>query len=70
MHHVIPGFDLINHNNLFARIRYRQPLQAVRIEQDEKFYILFFNVKQKSIAKGQFVAIYSNNYIVSSGVID
>ncbi len=70
MHHVIPGFDLINHNNLFARIRYRQPLQVVRIEQDEKFYILSFNVKQKSIAKGQFVAIYSDNYIVSSGVID
>ena len=70
MHHIIPGFDLTNYNNLFARIRYRQPLQAVKIELFENFYILSFRVKQKSIAKGQFVAIYSDNCVVSSGVID
>ena len=70
MHHIIPGFDLTNYNNLFARIRYRQPLQAVKIELFENFYILSFSVKQKSIAKGQFVAIYSDNCVVSSGVID
>tara|TARA_A100001011_G_scaffold64431_1_gene65073 strand:+ start:570 stop:1748 length:1179 start_codon:yes stop_codon:yes gene_type:complete len=70
MHHIIPGFDLTNYNNLFARIRYRQPLQAVKIELFENFYIVSFRVKQKSIAKGQFVAIYSDNCVVSSGVID
>tara|TARA_S200000501_G_C20829412_1_gene746491 strand:- start:436 stop:1614 length:1179 start_codon:yes stop_codon:yes gene_type:complete len=70
MHHIIPGFDLTKYNNLFARIRYRQPLQAVKIELFENFYILSFRVKQKSIAKGQFVAIYSDNCVVSSGVID
>jgi tRNA U34 2-thiouridine synthase MnmA/TrmU len=36
----------------------------------DKFYLISFDKKQKSIAKGQFVAIYNGENLISSGIID
>ncbi len=55
---------------LDIRIRYRQPLQKGRIIlKDQDLYILF-NKKQRGITPGQFAAIYLNEELVLSGVID
>lgn len=70
MHYILNKFNLINSNCLVARIRYRQPLQRIKVELTKKYYIVTFYKKQKSIAKGQFIAIYNDDYLVSSGVID
>jgi tRNA-specific 2-thiouridylase len=70
MHYILNKFNLVNSNCLVARIRYRQPLQRIKVELTKKYYIVTFYKKQKSIAKGQFIAIYNDDYLVSSGVID
>ena len=36
----------------------------------DKYYLINFDKKQKSIAKGQFVAIYNDDNLISSGIID
>ena len=70
MHHVVDKLLLSNSQNLSARIRYRQPLQKVDVKLMSKYYLISFDKKQKSIAKGQFVAIYNKDNLISSGVID
>ena len=70
MHHVVDKLVLSNSQNLSARIRYRQPLQKVDVKLMSKYYLISFDKKQKSIAKGQFVAIYNKDNLISSGVID
>ncbi len=52
-----------------ARIRYRQPLSmATLIMRDHGLYIVF-DTLQKSVAGGQFVAWYSDDECIGSGVI-
>ena len=70
MHHVVDKLDLSNSQSLTARIRYRQPLQKVDIKLMSKHYLIYFDKKQKSIAKGQFIAIYNDDNLISSGVIE
>ena len=70
MHHVVDKLVLSNSQNLSSRIRYRQPLQKVDVKLMSKYYLISFDKKQKSIAKGQFVAIYNKDNLISSGVID
>ena len=70
MHHVVDKLLLSNSQNLSARIRYRQPLQKVDVKLMSKYYLISFDKKQKSIAKGRFVAIYNKDNLISSGVID
>ena len=70
MHHVVDKLDLFNSQSLTARIRYRQPLQKVDIKLISKYYLIYFDKKQKSIAKGQFIAIYNDDNLISSGVIE
>ena len=70
MHHVVDKLVLSNSQNLSARIRYRQPLQKIDVKLMSKYYLISFDKKQKSIAKGQFVAIYNKDNLISSGVID
>ena len=70
MHHVIDKLDLSNYKSLTARIRYRQPLQKIDVKLMDKYYLISFDKKQKSIAKGQFVAIYNGDNLISSGIID
>ena len=70
MHHVVGKLNLSNYQSLSARIRYRQPLQKIDVKLMDKYYLISFDKKQKSIAKGQFVAIYNGDNLISSGIID
>ena len=70
MHHVVGELNLSNSQSLSARIRYRQPLQKIDVKLMDKYYLISFDKKQKSIAKGQFVAIYNGDNLISSGIID
>ena len=70
MHHVVGKLNLSNSQSLLARIRYRQPLQKIDVKLMDKYYLISFDKKQKSIAKGQFVAIYNGDNLISSGIID
>jgi len=52
-----------------ARIRYRQPLEnAMLYKVDSGLYVEFEN-KQSAITEGQFVAWYTNDELIGSGVI-
>ena len=54
----------------FARIRYRQQLEAATLYMtSEGLYIIFENA-QKAIAAGQFAAWYENDELIGSGVIN
>ncbi len=52
-----------------ARIRYRQPLDWATLYQEKDGLYVIFDVPQKAIAKGQFVAWYNEDELVGSGVI-
>ncbi len=52
-----------------ARIRYRQPLDWATLYQEEDGLYVIFDLPQKAIAKGQFVAWYNKDELVGSGVI-
>ncbi len=52
-----------------ARIRYRQPLTWATLIRKEKGLYILFDQAQKGIASGQFVAWYSENETIGSGVI-
>ena len=54
---------------VLARIRYRQPLQKVRLYQTEEGMYLLFKSPQSSITSGQFVAWYQDDELLGSGVI-
>ena len=59
-----------NKKELKARIRYRQGLQDVSVIKKDNFYYFKFKKPQKSITKGQFIALYQNMELICSGVID
>lgn len=52
-----------------ARIRYRQPLEAATLYQQEEGLYVIFDTPQKAIAAGQFVAWYADDELIGSGVI-
>ncbi|WP_026915551.1 tRNA 2-thiouridine(34) synthase MnmA [Christiangramia portivictoriae] len=52
-----------------ARIRYRQPLQDATLHQTGNGMYVVFDVPQASITEGQFVAWYSKDELLGSGVI-
>ena len=52
-----------------ARIRYRQPLQEAVLHQTENGMYVVFENPQASITEGQFVAWYSKDELLGSGVI-
>jgi tRNA-specific 2-thiouridylase len=52
-----------------ARIRYRQPLDEVELEQKKDGLYLNFKQPQKGIAAGQFAAWYKGEELIGSGVI-
>jgi len=52
-----------------ARIRYRQPLEEATLHQTPEGLHIVFDRPQKSIAAGQFVAWYSGEELIGSGVI-
>ena len=54
---------------VLAQIRYRQSLEKARLHATEKFLYVVFENKQSAITSGQFVAWYSGNELIGSGVI-
>lgn len=67
----IPGnLDRAIGKEIHARIRYRQPLAQCTIERiDSESIHVRFDVPQRAIAPGQFVAFYVGEELVGSGVI-
>jgi len=53
----------------FVRIRYRQPLQSVKVLLKGDFVYVLFNELQRGIAPGQFAAFYLEDELIFSGVI-
>ena len=57
-------------SEVLARIRYRQELQKATVYmQNEGMYIIF-NKEQRGITPGQFVALYYDDELFASGVIE
>ena len=52
-----------------ARIRYRQPLEEVMLQQKEEGLYLVFDRLQRGITPGQFAAWYEGEELIGSGVI-
>ena len=52
-----------------ARIRYRQPLTPATLLMKEDGLYVLFDVAQKGIASGQFVAWYKGEECIGSGTI-
>ncbi len=70
MHFISDYSEIIKSKNYKARIRYRQALQDVSVFKNSKYYYFTFKKPQKAIASGQFVALYRNEELTCSGVID
>ncbi len=71
MHWIRPDLALKagEEQDFLVRIRYRQALQKARlIIRDEGAYILF-ECEQRAVVAGQFAAIYQNEELIASGVI-
>ena len=54
---------------VYARIRYRQPLQKAKLYRVVGGMYVDFVEKQSAITEGQFVAWYNNDELLGSGVI-
>ena len=54
---------------VWARIRYRQPLQEALLHRSKQGMYVVFDEPQSAITEGQFVAWYLDNELLGSGVI-
>lgn len=70
-HVVNPRYKLFENKvfNCFVRIRYRQPLQSVKVLLKGDFVYVLFDELQRGIAPGQFAAFYLEDELIFSGVI-
>ena len=71
LHWVRPDLSLnpYEERDVMARIRYRQPLEEATLFKSNKGLYVTFKNPQTAITEGQFVAWYSNDELVGSGVI-
>lgn len=71
LHWVRPDLStlIINSDSLKARIRYRQTLSDCHIKMTEKRHFCLFAQPLRSVASGQFLAVYFNDELIASGVI-
>ncbi|HEY9168332.1 MAG TPA: tRNA 2-thiouridine(34) synthase MnmA [Lutibacter sp.] len=71
LHWIRPDLALKNGENMavLARIRYRQTLDEATLYKVEKGLYVAFKKRQSAITEGQFVAWYSNEELLGSGVI-
>tara|TARA_B100001027_G_scaffold139941_1_gene97271 strand:- start:380 stop:1564 length:1185 start_codon:yes stop_codon:yes gene_type:complete len=69
IHFINDDRGILKNDNLKARIRYRQALQKVSVIEEKIFYHFIFQIPQKSITSGQFIAIYLNDELICSGII-
>ncbi len=66
-------FNIGESRPFLVRIRYRQPLQSATLHMREDGAYILFDEPQKSIAAGQFAALYSadnRDDLIASGVIN
>jgi tRNA-specific 2-thiouridylase len=56
--------------DLQTRIRYRQPLQSVRLIVRDSYVYLLFKQLQRGITPGQFAALYFGEELIASGIIE
>ncbi|MBX7127003.1 MAG: tRNA 2-thiouridine(34) synthase MnmA [Cyclobacteriaceae bacterium] len=56
--------------SLLARIRYRQPLEAVTLHAQDDGLYLIFDKPQRGVTPGQFAAWYDGEELLGSGVIN
>ncbi len=57
--------------NCFAKFRYRQPDQKVKVEIDENQVRVIFDQKQRAVTPGQFVVLYDEDEnCLGGGIID
>ena len=56
--------------NYQCRIRYRQALTKAKLIQNNNELLISFNIPQRGITPGQFVAWYKNDELIGSGVIN
>lgn len=54
----------------YARIRYRQPLDACTLHKKAEGLYIIFDKPQKSITPGQFAAWYDGEELIGSGIIN
>jgi tRNA-specific 2-thiouridylase len=71
LHWVRPDLELKPGGSMdvMARIRYRQPLQKATLYMIDSGMYVDFGVRQSAITEGQFVAWYSGEELLGSGVI-
>src|SRR5690554_5871222 len=71
LHWVREDLALISDQKLevMARIRYRQPLQKATLYQVDGGMYVEFDQAQSAITEGQFVAFYTGDELIGSGVI-
>lgn len=55
---------------LYARIRYRQPLEVCTLHQKTDGLYIIFDRPQRGVTPGQFAAWYDGEELIGSGVID
>ena len=71
LHWIRPDIALKNGEtcHYMVRIRYRQPLQKAYLYQTEDALFVYFEEPQSAITEGQFVAWYTDDELIGSGVI-
>jgi tRNA-specific 2-thiouridylase len=71
LHWIRPDLSLNVDDSMevWARIRYRQPLQKAKLYKVDAGLYVDFEEKQSAITEGQFAAWYIDNELVGSGVI-
>jgi tRNA-specific 2-thiouridylase len=71
LHWIRPDLSLRVDDSMevWARIRYRQPLQKAKLYKVDAGLYVDFEEKQSAITEGQFAAWYIENELVGSGVI-
>lgn len=65
----IPDRPASDEFECFAKFRYRQPEQAVRVKIDGGDVHIEFKEKQRAITPGQFAVLYDEKYCLGGGVI-
>ena len=61
----------LNSEELLCRVRYRQALFGCKlIKDDTGNYLVMFDIAQKAVTPGQFVAVYLDGELIFSGEID
>ena len=67
----IPSKPKENKFTCFAKFRYRQPDQGVKVELNGDKVNIYFNEKQRAVTPGQYVVLYDENEnCLGGGVID